>query len=693
MATGAQLRIIDLPGAAEQAAGANLPFSQSEVKFADQFRSDASLLKEMKSNRLLSEGFIASRGFVNAWNATEILLQALVPPVKWKGSNDQYRSNLGIPILAENFYSSHFTTMQTLFNGNRPFMVEPTASTSIEVAEAQEALLKAQMKTAGPKGTDIKLQFRRVDYEGKLYGTGVGIRGWETRKCRKIVRIRKGSITAVPINANGATADIHHDEDDIEEKVIEYETNHPVFEHVPLRRVRVAPDCRQGDIRSASWRGRLLYMDSYDLDSLRDVVGYYIPTREQLIALTTPQQIDRTMGNVLDSNALTSVPVQLPGSTMTKALPEYMSESSTVDPLAHKFEIFEYITDNVIGWCLENQYCIRNQNNNGDLEMYSFNFREAPDSFYGFGMGMWCGDFQRIAQGIINAYFDNLSLDLQGTFTTEKGLNNQSQTAWRFPGKVFKTDGPNGMKPMPPIDSLGNEPMAIVSQVKAWAANITGAGLRTQGANPGAPGDVRTGQGVEALGAGEMTKLSDTVDQICDLILVPFLEFCIENNRKLKPSQLRQMLTDELGTKFKADPIDVLNGSYKVTVSAGSKLQAEQALQKSFGYFQTLLQQPTLNDQLTTAATKIDYKAFIEGIMQNTGFPYQFQVIVPMTDEDKQRAAQQQNQIPQKLQADLAKNDAQTKGKIQIDDNQAENRALLKTQEHIFETSSKGFEQ
>lgn len=691
MAEGAQLRIIDLPGAAQQAADAQLPFQQSEVKFPDQFRSEASMLKQARNNRLLSEGFIASRGFVNAWNATEILLQALVPPVKWKGSNDQYRSNLGIPILAENFYSSLFAAQQALFSGNRPFMVEPTASTKLEVAEAQEALLKAQMKKAGPKGTDVKLQFRRVLYDGMLYGTGVAIMGWETRKCKKIVRRRKGSTTSVPINSQGAIADIHSNEDDIEEVVTVYETNHPVFEHVPLRRVRVAPDCRQGDIRSASQRGRILYMDSYDLDTLRDVEGYNIPTREQLIALTTPQQMDRSIGNVLDSNALTSVPVQQPGSTMTKALPEYMSESSTTDPLAHKFEIYEEITDNTICWILENQYCIRNQNNDGDLIMVSFNFREAPDSFYGFGMGMWCGDFQRIAQGIINAFFDNLSLDLQGTFTTEKGMNTQSQTAWRFPGKVFNDVGPNGMKPMPPINSLGNEPMAIVSEVKTWASNITGAGIRTQGSNPGSPGDVRTGQGVEALGAGEMTKMADLVDQVCSLIFEPFLEFCIENNRKLKPSQLRQMLTDELGQALKADPIDVINGSYKVSVSAGSKLQAELAFQKMFGYLQTLFQQPSLADQLATQATKFDFKEFLKGVMHLTGYPYEFQVFVPMNDADKQRMAQQQNQVPQKLQADLTKISAQTDGKIKIDENQAENRALLKTQEHIFETSAKGF--
>lgn len=692
MADTGQIRIIDLPGAVEQAAGANLPFERSEVKFPDGYRSDVSMFKEMRLNRQLSEGFIASRGLTAAWAATEVLLQALVPSVKWKGSQDQFRSNLGIPILAENFYSSLFAFQQTMFSGNRPFMIEPAASTKIEVAQAQEALVTAQLKTAGPKATSVKNQIRRVAYDGLLYGTGVAIRGWETRKVKKTIKVRKNQTQSVPINEQGSTADVHGNEDDIEEKVIEYETNHPVFEHVPLRRVRVAPDCRQGDIRSASWRGRILYLDSYDLDSLRDVVGYNIPTRQQLIALTTPQKLDGTRGNPLDSNALMSVPVQSPGSTMTKAMPESATESSASDPLMHKFEIFEQITDNRISWLLEDQYIIRNQNNDGDLEMLSFNFREAPDSFFGYGMGMWCGDFQRICQGLVNLFFDDKSLDLQGTYTSEKGLNVGSQTTGIWPGRVFKSDGPNGLKPMERV-GVGNDALGIVDQVKTWASNITGAGIRTQGSNPGKPGDVRTGDGVQAMGAGEMTKMGDLVDQVCELIFVPLLEYMIEQNRKLKPSQLRQMLTDELGEALKADPIDVMNGTYKVSISAGSKLQAELALSKGLGYIQTILQQPSLADQLAIQGIKIDYLAFIQGVMHNTGFPYQWQVVVKMDDEDKKRLEQQQNQLPQKLQGDLTKIGAQADAKKKVDDNQAENRALLKTQEHMFETSAKQFEQ
>lgn len=683
MSDSSQIRILDLPGALEQSANAGLPIQQSEATFY-QPRDDRTFLKEITQNRLLAEGFAMSRGLVNSWNLTEIILRAYVEPIRWKGS-DQFRSSIGIPILAENFYSSLSAFQQTLFSGNRPFIIDPGAATSFETARAQEVLITAQLKTAGPKGTSAKQEIRAITYDAMLYGTGVGVVGWERRKIKKQIVKRKGETKSLAINGSGSTVEVHPNDDDTETVIEEIEYNHPVIEHVPLRRVRVAPDCRRGDIRSASWRGRIFYLDSYQLSQLRDQIGYNIPTDEQLKKLTTPFKSDPTNTNILELQAggITNAnPVQRPGAMgMNKAMPESMQDLANADPLGKKFEVFEYITDTRVGWTLENQYIIRNENHNGDVQMLSFNFREAPDSFYGYGMGMFVSDFQRMAQGVANSFFDDLALYLMGTYEDESGINNQGQPLWIFPGKV----APKGVTPMQARQNPKMEALTVLDQIKHWASNITGAGMSIQGTNPGAPGDVRTKQGVEALTGGDATKMQDLIDQACELVFVPFLEFMIEQNRKLKPSQIRNMLTQELGDAFTQDPIDILNGSYKVSISAGAKLQARTALNQFMGYFQTIMQQPGLTDQMAIAGEKWDYTTIIKSILTSFGSPYVEQWIKPMTAEDKQRLAQQQNSIPQKLQADLTKVQAQTESKKQIDNNQAENRALLKTQEHMME--------
>ena len=67
------------------------------------------------------------------------------------------------------------------------------------------------------------------------------------------------------------------------------EINMPKLEHVPIRRCRYAPDLRRGDPRVAEWFGRIIYINGYDLDALRNTEGWNIPTREQLVKLTTPR--------------------------------------------------------------------------------------------------------------------------------------------------------------------------------------------------------------------------------------------------------------------------------------------------------------------------------------------------------------------------------------------------------------------
>lgn len=677
MSSSPQIRILDLPGVREINAGVSSPFKADEVGFPDQDRSDASMLKEAVGNRMLAEGFMAGRGLAAQWDFTGTILRAFVEPVKWRGS-DQFRSSLGIPLLAENFYSSLSVFQQQLFSSYEPFKIEETASSTMEVSNAMQALLEAQLETAAPFGSTFKQEIRGTAYDAMLLGTGVGIMSWQQRTVTKQkLRLKAGSTPmSIALNSEGATATVHPGDDAYERYQDSYTYNHPVFEHVPLRRVRMSPDCFK-PISAARWRGRILYLNAYQLDEYRDCEGYKIPTRSEFIALTTPQK-DMAGQNVLDSQGGgTSSILQQWATSPQSAYPEWMSASSTVDPLAQPFEVFEYFTNNRKCWILEGQACVMNLPHDGH-DMVSFTFREAPDSGFGYGMGMWLADFQRIAQGVVNYYFDSLNLELAGTYTAEPGMGAMAQNMWIYPGKVAN----KGLEPMK-RNPVGNDPLAIIAQVKAWGASIVGAGAGIQGTNPGAPGDMRTGVGVQTLAQGEGMKMQDLIDQACDLVLIPFLKYCVENVKRLTPQQLRQMLNDTLTAALKADPIDMINASYKVTISAGSRLQARNALNQSLGYMQSILQQPGLTDQLAVQGVKIDYKALLGSLFKSNGFPYQYEIIVPMTDEDKQRSAAQQGQS--KAALEMAKISANTQGKIAAQNNQAESRALLKVEEKVLE--------
>ncbi len=677
-----QIRIQELPGAVPYGETA-LPISPTEVGFDDQLRSDLSMMKEANLNREESEQFIATRGLIGRWNLAEVMLRAWVEPIKWKGS-DQMRSHLGIPLVAEEFYSIHSVVNQTLFGGYQSFKIDATSGTPLACAEAQQAIINAQLKTCGYKGVSCKTEMREITYDGLFYGFGVAHYGWSKLSKPIIKKVQKQHPQTMVVNGNVVNVP-QFDEDDVEDKVVgTLEINMPKLEHVPIRRARYAPDLRRGDPRCAEWFGRILYCTGYDLDAQRKVKGWKIPSREELVKLSTPQMQSMAATNPLETlGSNTGNPVFQQTTTPQKAYPENYTERTAHDPLMRKFELFDYWTGSRHCIILGKELCILNDTHKfGRPPFLGFCFRNAPDSAHGYGIAFWLTDFQRICQGIINAFLDDMNLNLMGTYTAPAGTNNTAQAQWIFPGKVFKHD-PNGeFKPLTRNAISANEPLQVIAQMKQWAAAVAGAGPSTLGGNTGSAGAMRTPGGVEAVTSGENVKLQDLVDVISEQIYIPFLEYCVEENQKLKPSQVRTMLSDALGLAFQATPLDIINGTYRVDISAGARLASREALNKTIGILQTLIQSPGTVENLGVQAMKIDFNGMMTMLFDAFGGPYKEKIIVPMNDDDKARMAANTQQAAMQGKLGIVK--AQGEVKKDVDNNQSENRMLLETGKHTL---------
>lgn len=687
-----QMRVLDLPGAIPIGESA-LPIGPTQVAFEDQLRSDESMLREANSNRDESETFIVTRSLIGRWNTAEIMLRAWVDPVKWKGS-DQMRSHLGIPLVAEQFYSIHSVVNQTLFGGYQVFKIDATSGTPLACAEAQQAILNTQLKTCGYKGVSAKSEMREITYDGLFYGFGVAHYGWQTTKQNIIKKVQKNHPQMVVVEGQQITIPEPMDEDEIEEKVIGVlEVNMPRFEHVPIRRARYSPDLRRGDPRCAEWFGRVIYASGYELDGMRNTPGWKVPSRDDLVKLTAPQMQAQPETNALETLGSNSGnPVFQQTTTPQKAYPETYSSRVEHDPLRRKFELFDYWTATRHCIILNKEYVLLNEEHKfGRPPFLGFCFRNAPDSAHGYGIAYWLTDFQRVCQGVINAYLDDLNLNLMGTYSAPAGTNNSAQAQWIFPGKIFKSDGPNGkFEPMTRNAVDAREPLSVIAQMKSWASGITGAGMGTLGSNPGSAGDVRTPGAVEASNGGESVKMQDLIDVISEQVFIPFLEFCIEQNQKLKPSQIRAMLSQALGDAFKATPLDMLNGTYRVDISAGTKLAAREALNKYMGVLQTFLSSPGTVENLAVQAMKIDYNAMWSALYDSYGLPYKEKILVPMDDSDKARMAA--NTQAAAMQGKLGIVKAQGEVKKDVDNNQSENRMLIETGKHTLKQQGVGAE-
>jgi hypothetical protein len=535
---------------------------------------------------------------------------------------------------------------------------------------------------------------REITYDGLFYGLGVAHYGWKTTKQNIIKKVQRFHDKSMVVNGALVVVPQPTDEDDIEEKTIgTCEINMPILEHVPVRRARYAPDLRRGDPRVADWFGRIIYLTGYQLDELRNTQGWNIPSREQLVALTTPQMQDQSPTNPLETlGSNTGNPVFQQTTTPQKAYPENYTERTAHDPLARKFECFDYWTGSRHAVILQKEYVLLNETHKfGRPPFLGFCFRNAPDSLHGYGVAYWLTDFQRVCQGVVNAYLDDMNLNLMGTYTSPAGANNTAQAQWIFPGKIFKSDREGKIEPMTRNAVDANEPLAVIAQMKAWAASISGAGPGMLGSNPGKSGDMRTPGGVEAITGGENIKLQDLVDVVSEQVFVPFLEFCIENNQKLKPSQIRAMLSQELGEAFKQTPLDILNGTYRVEISAGTRLIAREAVNKTMGILETFLSAPGTKDMLAVQALKLDVNGMFTAMFDAFGAPYKEHIVVPMDEEDKKRAmADTQAALSQ---GKVAMMQAQGAVKKDIDNNQAENRMLIETGKHALNEHGKTTDQ
>lgn len=688
---GSQISLQDLPHSVP-VADVYKQMQQDDVAFADESKHMTSAVAEVVQNFGLAEGYMQARGLRTFWDITEVMLRAYVEPVKWKGSPDVYRSNLGIPIIAENFYSLMSAIMQGFWGQLRNFQIDPAGDTDIDCALAQENLVVQFLKTGSPYGdVGTKSEFRRIVYDGLIYGTGVGQKCWEVKKYRKLIKRRKNKNVDVAFGV-GRISVPQGDPDELEDDVKEFEYNHPMLRHIPIRRFRIAPECYRSDPRTARWAGAYLYSNAYELNDLRDVEGWNIPTEGQLIKLTTPSKRDGTQQNPLDYQGSSFPDYRF--TNPQKAFPPYMPQQNNADPLMWDFEIFDYWTKDRHIVVLERQYELLNEPNEfNEIPYVGFAFREAPDSFWGWGLGNWLTDFQKIAQGIINSFFDQWSLALQKPVARPMGLNVRGQAETIFPGKVFQVEG--GATALKTLDvgemQQGLQPLALIQEVKGWAASLTGAGAGVQGQYPGKSGDMRTPAGANLIAGGEALKSEDLMDIIGDQIFVPFVQFCIDWSHKLKPTQIQMMLSKSLAKAYDGDPIDIMNGDYVVTISAATKLAARQRVNSTLGMLATMIQNGGLIQQLAAQRIKFNAPNFVKLLFESTGYPYREDVFEPMTDQEFQGWQQAQQGPPPDIKGQLTLNAAKGDQKIRAQENQAENKALLVEQKHMLEGGEKPF--
>jgi hypothetical protein len=652
----------------QQGEGYALITNTDEITWSPDSQPDKTALKIVLQDYGLGVSWVQTQSWTLEWMLHDRLYLFKIPVKFWDGTNIP-RSHLGMPLVYEHIESLLPQLVSGIFGDDPPFNSTPRPGTSMEAARANNAILGWELKKI-----NAREEVRKGLKSMLLYGIGIWKWGWQTYTEKRTVYQREkpykyvsspAGLIKIPQKGSNKKKAIPI------EKVVDL----PLFEYRHPRHVVIDPGTRASDIRKAKWVIDVQYLTILELDELRNYEGYDIPERAELLKLLFPPE------EVPQLNPVETPPLNL----FQEFQPMLRWQKSTVDKMRQPLEVLEYWNNDRVYTILQRKLVIRNEPNPlGRIPFLSVAMGDVLDSFWGVGVGMLIGNEQRMQQGVINTFLDDLSLNLNGMFMRKRGANVLTQQLRMRPGGIIDADDEKGVSLMQRNPIPIQETQSVLQASDSRAARRTAANEQSvQGTMPSENSSItRTATGVNSLGSGTANRLQYIVENFSYQVFIPLLDYIHEmNGQRLDPDVIDRLLSEELGIAYEGDSIDLINGQYDFNIVAGARMSAKASMRQTIPLmFQYLLTDPVIQS-LAQEGKKVNVAELVRMVFDVTGWPNQQDVITAMTPEDVQRqqqnspAAQQQAQQQAQLQHEASMEQIKTSNKSQLLEQDSENRA------------------
>jgi hypothetical protein len=646
------------------------PITPDEAKavLSEKTWGDDPALKLVIQDALRAENFASTKAWVMQWPSATTLYQSPYTAQYWEGTQSE-RANVPFYTVATAVNSLVPQIINGLFYDDPPFMVQKRPGTKAEAAEAVSALIGYQLEDV-----HFREELKRGCFNAVLFGTGIWKWGWEMFSRERKMYVRPEPVAKIP-NVDPSLPDLTVDpneEEDIEQQVVEEYVDRPFFEHIEnLRYVLVDPGLNVPSINKGKYVIHRLFCTWKDLDKLRQRPGFNIPSREALLELFLPpkEPVDPATSEVSIKNPLWD------------ARAEARFEITTENPFDQPLEVLERWDNETYIVVLNKKLVICNDENPyGEIPYLSVGWWDVPEAFWSMGLAKIIGAEQRLQQGLTNLYLDNASLNLNGVYLRVRGKSVPTQSIRISPGKIVEVDNKDDFKV---LDRLPAVPEATqhLQLSESRAERISGVsdpGMQGVAGQSGHSSLARTASGANLLAAGAGSRVADFVEKLADNVIVPFLYHMHELNCALLPiSTLKHILNEELQHAFlqqKGDVLDILNARVKFQILAAAKLQARRAMAQALPIMVQFLTSEQTTQQLAAQGLKVRINQVLKMFFEVSDWKTFNDIVVPMTDEEMQRA--QQN-TPAAI--------AQTKAKAQAQqqDQQHQDKSELADQENI----------
>jgi hypothetical protein len=603
--------------------------------------NDTAAIKLVIDDAETADNFININQWASGWTMADLLYQS---PVSGDGGVNSAATSAVPKFMVSNHISSIVPKiMGGIFYEDPCFLLRPSPGTTQEVMQAKTAIFEFQLKAMR-----FEEEVERGLEQMALLGTAIWKWGYTEYQAKE----KKYKRYADKLSVTDGEKTIEIDTPESDDFEIEFYTktiSHPWLKACDIRTVLVDPGCRIGDIRRASWVVYRDYATYQDLDKLRGLEGYNIPSEETLKAMfMKPHQPGKP------DNISMTIPEGMMG-YLQHARPR--NQATSADPTRAPLELLErWDNEKVVVVLVYNGHyiLIRNeQNPYGKIPFYSANWRNIPDSFYGQGLGLLIGSEQIVEQGVTNLALDLLAYCLQPVALRKKGFNAPTQnTRWEQGGIIdVEEDVEKAFKflqmPAPP-----GEAFQFIQQSQSSGASTSGANEQViQGAGHAgiSTTGMRSGTGAAAVIQANASRLDGPTGRFVRQVFEPWLHQMDELDSDLLPTDvLRDVLGDEIGDHFKIDHIDYRNSEVKYEVLAGANLGAKKEMAQFLPVLIQMFTNPIFLQGIKDAGYKFDALAIFQSFCDAAGWKFSQNFVVPMTDEEKKK---QEANSPAALQA------------------------------------------
>lgn len=608
--------------------------------------SDEAALKLVLDDASMADNYANINQWASLWAQSDIILQS--PTQSGTGFDNVFASSVPKFTLSNHISSIVPKVLEGLFYEDPPFLLRPRPGTKPEVVRAKTALFSAQL-------WDMKFEdeIERGLDQMALFGTCIFKWGYLEHDT-KIKKYRRAAAQAT-LNSVLPTNPIDTPDSDAFEMYVDaVKISRPWIKFTDIRTVLVEPGCRVGDIRKAKWVIYRDYATYDDLNALRNVPGYNIPSEDNLKSFFLSNQMSGP------DNITLTIPEGMRG-YLQHAIPRNFRSSA--DHLQNSLELLERWDNDKVIVVLSfggKNILLRNEANPyGRIPFFSANWRNLPDSFYGQGLGQLIGAEQIVEQGITNLSLGLLAYGLQPTAVRKKGFNVPTQmTRWKQGGIIDVDDDVDKafkFLEMPPVPG---EAWQFIQQAQAAAQQTSGANEQVM-MGAGSPGVKTTGMrsatGASAVIQANASRLDGPSNRLVRQVFEPWLYQMDELNNQLLPtSVLRRILGEELGTSYMGDHIDFRNAKFEYEVLAGAHLGAKKEMAQALPIIIQLLNNPTFVKNVNDGHFQFDAVAIFKAFTDAAGWKFSQDFLRPMTPQEAQRYEQNSPAAMQQAQAKSA---------------------------------------